>query len=1040
MQEGTATSSSPSQRNHHTFPGMPSAPNTTNTSASRQPLPMQLPAQHANFVDLNSSEYNIKDLKYCGSVNALVNEYMFNTTPPASEENLNGTTTNNATCASPIEPPTNVLIFDLSPNESAIPSLFTVSSPASSLSTLLFNHSKSSLASSRQRFYKFHLNLPSTLLRRKNCKFENLLQVTFTDEKRTALLKLINTCNVFIFFDKLSIYSNCSIQTHALIQKFKHFLELQQKENCDLVLLSLDTNGVTNSNGSPGASPKLRPPFGYMDQQIRDTDINNSDFARHQQTKNKKKPGMHNFNLTIKIPKKSSHSMFVQSIKKDAVHYSPTSLKKYFQFDIPENLDKNDPVLPVWLRPFSDKESKSNILIKLLDNFELLEDIEVRRLSDCLNAKKQCNADEKESAMNDNNSLTNGTRSAPAVVHESPNGLQTSKSYHKIYSLTHLQKQFKKQKIDLIKARGSPSLSKHMHHQRVSDALSKTDTNGSNSERHINKSKELQLPPLIITDDNHLHSLPMSGSPSLSTINRVRTLSNHDSTDSNEINTGDSSDTLLTPQVHYEMSQGIQSFNKNRYSNILPYEHSRVRLQYSPLISTYDLTNNNPDNANSNNDIINNIHHLAPSCDGKSSSPANNNNISSLISRSRSNSSSRSRSNSNASRKRKNSSSYFSMKYVPQYNQQHLTSKLSVSPTSSLSSYTMSPVTRSGSDDDQPSASQMDIDPVSVPAELQSSGITPGLSSLHPLSDNTLPIEENYPSKSTSPDLNKQLKEPLSQFNDYFNANYLSLPQINSDYEYIATQAPLPSTIDDFWKVIMSNKVKVIVSLNSDDELQLKKWDIYWGSKYNNSTKRFTVNIVKTVENVYNLDGCTLRVFQVIKNRATPSSYCVVYQLQYSKWLDSCSVDMSDLLKLFRIKNHLINSPLKFLSKLNICANTINELTSLQKSCYNYRRESLSPAPKANVPTLVHCSAGCGRTGVFVTLDFLINILTPGKDKSNKIDVWNMDQDLIFIVINELRKQRISMVQNLTQYISCYESMLKFYSSKKNQNSINATS
>lgn len=79
-------------------------------------------------------------------------------------------------------------------------------------------------------------------------------------------------------------------------------------------------------------------------------------------------------------------------------------------------------------------------------------------------------------------------------------------------------------------------------------------------------------------------------------------------------------------------------------------------------------------------------------------------------------------------------------------------------------------------------------------------------------------------------------------------------------------------------------------------------------------------------------------------------------------------------------------------------------------------------------PVLVHCSAGCGRTGVFITLDFLLNILCERTNKSNKIDVWNASQDLIFIIVNELRRQRVSMVQNLTQYITCYQALLEFFS------------
>ncbi|MCG8711232.1 hypothetical protein JHU04_004634, partial [Brenneria sp. 4F2] len=46
-------------------------------------------------------------------------------------------------------------------------------------------------------------------------------------------------------------------------------------------------------------------------------------------------------------------------------------------------------------------------------------------------------------------------------------------------------------------------------------------------------------------------------------------------------------------------------------------------------------------------------------------------------------------------------------------------------------------------------------------------------------------------------------------------------------------------------------------------------------------------------------------------------------------------------------------------------------------------------APKKQSPLLVHCSAGCGRTGVFITLDFILNVLMEPTNARNSIDVWN---------------------------------------------------
>ena len=996
---------------------------------------MNNPKNNNSFVDLTSTEYHINDLKYCSNVKSLVDDFLLN-----KEQNINSNTTSEQS---------NVLIFDLSPNESSIPSLFTVSSPASSLFTLLSDTNKSSLSLSQQKFFKFHLNLPSTLLKRKNFKFENLLQITFTDDKRKRLLQLIDNCITFVLYDKFSTLNHCSIQTYSLIIKFIKFLQSINKfEESQLILLS--NNEETNN--------------------IESKISNNRNFMNNilEKKKMKNRPALQNFNLTIKIPKNSTTGMFVHSIKKDSIQYSPLSLKKYFTFNIPDEISLNDSILPIWMQPFTDKTQKDEILVKLLKKFDMLEDMEVQRLSDCIDDE---NMNQNRQYEIENNTITRTTNPQPIEIEKSNTNdstitkdLQSSNSYHKIYSLTHLQQQFKKQKKDtskrnsINKIKRVSSLHRKSSLKRDGSVSSLSSASSSPScllmnnaleSKPISKAKTLQLPPLIITEDNqNPHANPSSASSTSNSfaLQKLKNISNTNDHNNNNNNVNSdfsennlnssTSDTLVTPLVHYQVSQGIQSFNKNRYSNILPYEHSRVKLQYSPLINTNaDFNtaiakhiNNNNNNNTPNNDDNNNIHLTASNAtttgtnDDKILSPANNTLKSSI-----------SRTNSESKRQRKNSSSYFSLNFIPQHFNQQLTApKNIVSPTSSVSSNNFSPLVNSNSDDDNNNTAHPSLantlghregSSSSSPSPSSSTSIV-GFSNISVKSDN---INEDSTNVDDS-DINSS-----KRFNDYFNANYLSLPQINSDYEYIATQAPLPSTIDDFWKVIMSNKVKVIVSLNSDDELQHKKWDIYWGNEYNNTTRRFKISIVKAIENVYNLDGCTLRVFQVVKNNAYPSDYCVVYQLQYSKWIDSCSADMSDLQKLFRIKNHLISSPVKFLSKLNISLDTISDLTTLQKNCKNYRRESTSKSIHSNVPLLVHCSAGCGRTGVFITLDFLVNILTPGKDKHNKIDVWNMNQDLIFIIINELRKQRISMVQNLTQYISCYESMLKYFSIQKNK-------
>jgi protein tyrosine phosphatase len=82
------------------------------------------------------------------------------------------------------------------------------------------------------------------------------------------------------------------------------------------------------------------------------------------------------------------------------------------------------------------------------------------------------------------------------------------------------------------------------------------------------------------------------------------------------------------------------------------------------------------------------------------------------------------------------------------------------------------------------------------------------------------------------------------------------------------------------------------------------------------------------------------------------------------------------------------------------------------------------PGRKTTAPVLMHCSAGCGRTGAFCTIDSVVNQFETAHDGISD------DDDIIYQRVLRFREQRMSMVQTLRQYVLCYECVLHYLLSK----------
>lgn len=154
-----------------------------------------------------------------------------------------------------------------------------------------------------------------------------------------------------------------------------------------------------------------------------------------------------------------------------------------------------------------------------------------------------------------------------------------------------------------------------------------------------------------------------------------------------------------------------------------------------------------------------------------------------------------------------------------------------------------------------------------------------------------------------------------------------------------------------------------------------------------------------------------------------------ITQLQYSNWPD------------FGAPAH----PAHVLSLVEYCGTIIRSYADSKE------RSAEKPAAKGERPIMVHCSAGCGRTGTFCTVDSVIDILKKQRqtymDESTKNDGSQTDGsspmdvddkgsehdwltrgevDLVARTVENFRLQRLSMVQTLRQFVLCYESTLEW--------------
>ncbi|NWI65581.1 PTPRJ phosphatase, partial [Todus mexicanus] len=223
-----------------------------------------------------------------------------------------------------------------------------------------------------------------------------------------------------------------------------------------------------------------------------------------------------------------------------------------------------------------------------------------------------------------------------------------------------------------------------------------------------------------------------------------------------------------------------------------------------------------------------------------------------------------------------------------------------------------------------------------------------------------------------------KLSDQSSATGDYINASYM--PGYNSKKAFIAAQGPLPNTIEDFWRLIWEKNIYSIVMLTKCVEQARTKCEQYWPDKESKSYGDIIVTMVSEIV----LPEWTIRDFTVEKSN-TPESH-TVRQFHFTFWPDHGVPETTDLLINFR---HLV-----------------------------HEYSSQNPIDS---PTLVHCSAGVGRTGTFIAIDRLIQQI----EMENTVDVYG--------VVYDLRMHRPLMVQTEDQYIFLNQCVMDIIRSQKDK-------
>jgi len=216
---------------------------------------------------------------------------------------------------------------------------------------------------------------------------------------------------------------------------------------------------------------------------------------------------------------------------------------------------------------------------------------------------------------------------------------------------------------------------------------------------------------------------------------------------------------------------------------------------------------------------------------------------------------------------------------------------------------------------------------------------------------------------------------------DYINANHviMEIPGSGIVNRYIATQGPLSSTCLDFWYMIWEQESPLVIMLTTVVERGRVKCHKYW-PELESTLLYGSISITCTREEC--TESFTYRDFTLVEVETGLER--LVTQMQYLSWPDHGTP--SDTTEFVR-----------FVSRVR-----------------EVREEAATMAP-----TIVHCSAGIGRTGVLILMETAECLI-----EANQA-VYPLD------LTRTMRDQRPAMIQTPSQYKFVCEAISGVYKEHK---------